>query len=88
MALLERSEIERALARLGQLADEVGVTLEFVAVGGVAMVLGFDARLSTHDVDAIVLPPNEAAIVRQFAEVVARELDWPMDGSTMEPRVI
>ncbi len=48
MALLGRSEIERALTRLGQLADEVGMTLEFIAVGGVAMVMGFDARLSTQ----------------------------------------
>ena len=79
MALLGRSEIERALTRLGQLADEAALTLEFMAVGGVAMVLGFEARLSTHDVDAIILPPNEAALVRQFAEVVATELDWPID---------
>ncbi|GAB4580382.1 MAG: hypothetical protein Fur0022_31230 [Anaerolineales bacterium] len=41
--------------------------------------LGFDARQSTHDVDAAILLPREARKVRQLAARVAVERDWPED---------
>ena len=43
------------------------------------MVLAFDARESTRDVDAINVAPGLAATVREFAQVVARERGWPED---------
>lgn len=52
MALLTRSDIENALRRLGELALQQDESIELLAVGGAAMVLGYDARLATHDVDA------------------------------------
>ena len=79
MALLDRDQIVAALERLGQLALEEGATLEIVVAGGAAMVLGYDARPATHDVDAVVLPPPEPATVRRWAGVIATELDWPAD---------
>ncbi len=43
------------------------------------MVLGFDARQSTRDVDAIILEPEEVRRVRILARQVAEEHDWPED---------
>jgi hypothetical protein len=80
MALLTRQDIITALERLGQLALADGYTLHLVVVGGAAMVLGYNARQSTHDIDAIFLPPPEARIVREWASVVAREYGCQMIG--------
>lgn len=55
MTLLTRVQIEDALKRLGILALQHGESVELLAVGGVVMMLAYDARPSTHDVDAIVL---------------------------------
>lgn len=79
MALLSRHDIENALRRLGELALQQGETIELLAVGGAAMVLGYDARLATHDVDAITLRPELARLVRMLVKQVAEELDWPTD---------
>lgn len=78
-ALLSRQDIIAALERLGQLALADGFTLGLVVLGGAAMVLGYDARLSTHDVDACFLPPPEASVVRRWAIIVAEELALPDD---------
>ncbi|GAB4582095.1 MAG: hypothetical protein Fur0022_48480 [Anaerolineales bacterium] len=79
MALFDKHDILSALQRLGQLAQEQGDSIQLVLVGGAAMVLGFDARQSTHDVDAAILLPREARKVRQLAARVAVERDWPED---------
>lgn len=79
MALLTRQEMIGALERLGQLAAADGFTLRLIVVGGAAMVLGYHARQSTKDIDALVLPPPEAHVVRGWVAAVARELDWPED---------
>ena len=79
MALLSRHDIENALRRLGELALQQGETIELLAVGGAAMVLAYDARLATHDVDAITLRPELARLVRMLVKQVAEELDWPTD---------
>jgi hypothetical protein len=79
MALLSRQDIIGALTRLGQLAAADGCTLRLVLVGGAAMVLGYDARESTQDVDAMFLPPPEAGVVRAWSAIIARENGWPED---------
>jgi predicted nucleotidyltransferase len=40
------------------------------------MVLGYEARQSTQDIDALFLPPPEARIVRAWATIIARENGW------------
>lgn len=77
MALLSKEEIEKALARLGELALDQSTPVELLLVGGAAMVLAYNARLSTHDVDAIILSPRQAEIVRSLAQQVAIEQDLP-----------
>jgi hypothetical protein len=79
MALLTRQDIITALKRLGQLAAADGHTLRLVIVGGAAMVLGYNARESTQDVDAVFLPPLEARAIRAWATVIAHENGWPDD---------
>ena len=40
------------------------------------MVLGYNARQSTHDIDALFLPPPEAHVVRAWAKLIAHENGW------------
>jgi hypothetical protein len=43
------------------------------------MVLAYNARLSTRDVDVVIAMPGEERQVRQLATRVAAEHDWPAD---------
>lgn len=79
MATLTRSEIERALGALGALASSRGAHVELFAVGGAVMVLKFDARPSTKDIDAVILSPLPVSLVREMAARVASDFGWPED---------
>ena len=79
MAIITRQEIIAAFERLGQLAEARGTRVELALVGGAFMVLVFEARDSTRDVDAIILAPSEAGAVRELAQIVADERGWPDD---------
>jgi flagellar biogenesis protein FliO len=85
MPLLTRSEIEHALTRLGELALGQNLQIELIIVGGAAMVLGYNARQATHDVDALIVKPRTAQLVRDLAKRMADELnlaeDWLNDGA-------
>lgn len=79
MTLLSQQQIVRALTRLGEIAQMQGHEIDLLAVGGVVMVLGYNARLATHDVDVFILSPKETHITRSLAQQVAQELGWPDD---------
>jgi hypothetical protein len=79
MATFSKSEIQNGLKRLGELAGQNDFSIQLILVGGAAMVLGFDARQSTRDVDVVILSPEEARLVRELARQVANEYDWPED---------
>jgi len=79
MATFSKQEILDGLKRLGELAESQGFRIRLTLVGGAAMVLGFDARQSTRDVDVVILAPEEARLVRNLARQVAEERDWPED---------
>jgi len=51
---LDREVILRALGRLSELLGERGVMGEICLLGGTVMVLAFNARASTRDIDAVV----------------------------------
>jgi len=75
---------ETILAALSSLSEELGrrgVIGEICLFGGTVMVLAFNARVSTKDVDAIFLP---AEITRESARRVGEDLqlspDWLNDG--------
>jgi bifunctional pyridoxal-dependent enzyme with beta-cystathionase and maltose regulon repressor activities len=76
---LARATIEAALAALAALSRRLqaqGVTAELCIFGGAAMVLAFDAREATRDVDAVFVPTD---VIRRAAAEVAQELSLPED---------
>lgn len=85
MATLTRQEIVQALERLGELAHQQGYSIELLLMGGAAMVLMYNARPSTRDVDVLILSPQKAQVVRDLAVKVAQEYglptDWLNDGA-------
>jgi hypothetical protein len=78
---LTRETILNALSILDEKLREEGVIGEICLYGGTAMVLAFNARLSTKDVDAVFEPPE---VFRRRAREIAEELnlgsDWLNDG--------
>lgn len=78
---LSKENILAALDRLNKLLHEKGVMGELCIFGGAAMVLAFDARESTRDVDGIFVPKGEVmAASRIVAEEFGFEPDWLNDG--------
>jgi predicted nucleotidyltransferase len=79
MAIFSGEEIRDGLRRLGELAEARGFHIRLTLVGGAVMVLGYQARQSTRDVDAVIVAPKEARLVRALAKQVAEERNWPED---------
>jgi len=77
---LTKAEIVAALNRISELAAAEGVRLEMTLYGGAVMLLAYDARDVTKDVDAIIHPPE---VGRRLVAKVARERglaeDWLND---------
>lgn len=86
MPRLSKATIVAALQALSRKLPAEAVPCELVLLGGAALVLLYDARESTRDVDAVVLQPEEQrASIRRAVGVVAAELglpeDWLNDGA-------
>jgi len=79
MATFSRQEIQDGLRRLGELAQAQGLHVRLALVGGAAMVLAYEARQSTRDVDVVIMSPAEARLVRNLVKRIAAERDWPED---------
>jgi hypothetical protein len=73
---MNKSEIVTAFERLNAELSTKGIRGEIGVVGGAAMVLGFNARSATKDVDAIFVPSEN---IREAAKKVAHELSLPDD---------
>lgn len=71
---LTRDDIIQALRALDQELAARNVIGEVCVFGGTVMVLAFNARLSTKDVDAIFHP---AALIRELARQVAEACNLP-----------
>lgn len=80
--MLDRETIVAALTALSERLGKRGVTGEINLLGGTAMVLGFQARQSTKDVDAIFVPAGE---IREEARRVGEQFglgrDWLNDAA-------
>ena len=63
-----------ALRRLGELAQDAGLQLEICIYGGALMILAYDARMMTKDVDAVIRPAREGL---SLAARVGHELGLP-----------
>ena len=79
--MISETEIRGALAALGRELAAIDVRGEICLFGGAAMVLAFQARQATKDVDAIFAP---ADVIRRLASKVGVERglaeDWINDG--------
>jgi hypothetical protein len=73
---LTKGDILTGLTRLSELAQEENVVLEVSLYGGALMLLAYDARQTTKDVDAIIRPPE---VGRRLASKVAKEQGWSDD---------
>jgi hypothetical protein len=73
-APFDRATLEVALGRLGDLAAAEGKVIEISIYGGSALLLTFDQRASTRDVDAIF--DKDRDFVRRAAAQVAGEFGW------------
>ena len=62
--------------------------MRLALLGGAAMVLGYDARQSTRDVDAVILSPAEEKLVRNLVKKSLLQMIGPKIGYTMELRAI
>lgn len=63
-----------ALTRLGELAERQGVKLEVCLYGGAVMMLAYNSRAITKDVDAVIQP---SGLGHRLARQVGAELDLP-----------
>lgn len=68
------SILEKAFTRLGELAESEGVTLEICIYGGALMMLAYNSRIATKDVDAIFYPREKGLAL---AAKVATEFQLP-----------
>jgi hypothetical protein len=71
---LTREQILRALESLSDKLRDQNIIGELCLFGGTVMVLAYNARLNTKDVDAVFQP---SAAIRDFARATAEELDLP-----------
>ncbi len=75
--LLDRGGLVEAFGALGEMAWATGKTIEIAVYGGSALMLSYDWRLATKDVDGVY--ENDRAVVRALAARVAEERGWPRD---------
>jgi len=76
---LNRDDIRAGLEQLGQIAVAQNMRFELVVIGGACMVLAYNARVATRDVDVAILRPQDASRIREAARMVAAERNWPED---------
>lgn len=82
--MLDKETAQAALTRLGALTRERHIDLRLVIYGGTVMMLAYDTRPGTKDIDGIFFPKAE---VQPLIHQVARELglndDWLNDDVKM-----
>lgn len=74
--ILTKADILAGLTRLSELAQRENIILEISLYAGTLMLLAYDSRRTTKDVDAIVRPPE---VGRRLAAKVAWEMGWHDD---------
>ncbi len=72
--MFDRQALEQALEELGCRAHAEGKTVEIAIYGGSALVLTYDWRRATRDVDAVFEADRQT--VRRLAREIAEEKGW------------
>ncbi len=79
--MLSRKRINKLLIKLSKKLSRQGIKGEIGLVGGAAMLLAYDSRNSTRDVDAVFKPAAEIRkAVKEIAEEENLPEDWLNDG--------
>lgn len=80
MKWIDKALLIRALTRLGELAQSEGLTLEVCLYGGALMMLAYDTRAATKDVDAILRPSKKGmALARKVGQELGLHEEWLND---------
>lgn len=77
--MLSRDDIRRALLALADQLGDLSVRCEVAIVGGAAVVLLYNAREATKDVDALILSGADSSVLRKAVQRVADALGLPDD---------
>ena len=73
--MFSKTDIERGLTRLGEIAYNAEKIIDIAVYGGSAIALAWGFRVSTRDVDAVI--HGEPEFLRGAVKQVADEEDWP-----------
>lgn len=79
MERLSRDVILQALERLAKHLKGESSRFELLLFGGAALVVLYNARESTKDVDALAVAPEGTRAIFRAARSVAKEMDLPLD---------
>ena len=71
-----KEQVLAALKRLGELAKEKSIQLNLCIYGGCAMMLAYDRKRITRDVDAVIQPLSK---IQPIVRIVAQEQGLPED---------
>lgn len=72
--VFNRTELQRAFTSLAAKLEHRGVVGQVHVVGGAAMLLAYDSRVTTRDIDALFSP--DGPMLNAIREV-ADEMEWP-----------
>jgi len=79
---LNRDEIESALAELADQLNARNVKARIYLVGGAVMVLAFDARFTTGDIDGSMYPPEDVlGVAAEIGERRGLSAEWLNDSA-------
>lgn len=85
--MMDRARLEHAFSLLGDDLVRRGVFVELAVYGACAILLQFDWRRTTEDVDAVVRPGNAESALQPSIALVAEQLelapDWLNDAVGM-----
>jgi hypothetical protein len=72
-----RQSLQQALHELGRRAYAEGKSIEIAIYGGSALILTYDWRIATRDVDAVFEADRQT--VRRLAAEIADDIGWDRD---------
>lgn len=84
MTTLDEARVRSLLAELGERLQGRGIEAEVYVVGGAAMMLAYDRKRVTRDIDAVGVPQEEIDV--EVAAIAADQLD--LDSDWLNARVL
>jgi hypothetical protein len=78
--MLDKETAKKAIVRLAELAKRRQINLHLTVYGGTVMMLAYNARLGTKDIDAIFRPRDEIIpIIEEVAKEMNLDSNWLND---------